>query len=130
MYTLFRRVLSELHSEGDITDFLDDLLTPTEKVMLAKRLAIAFLLEKGYDQRAIHTILKVSTTTVTSVNYWLLHKGRGYRNVICMVRKAEKWQVFVEGLDQTLREVFSQKAWYRRAYSGYPKKEEDTGIKL
>ena len=65
MYTLFRRVLSELHSEGDITDFLDDLLTPTEKVMLAKRLAIAFLLEKGYDQRAIHTILKVSTTTVT-----------------------------------------------------------------
>lgn len=130
MFTLLRRVLARLHSESDIADFLDDLLSPTEKIMLGKRLAIAFLLEKGYDQRAIHTILKVSTTTVNSVNFWLQYKGQGYHKVINMVRRGEHWQEFIEGLDQALREIFSQKAWYRSAYSGYPKKEEDSSMKF
>jgi uncharacterized protein YerC len=130
MFTLFRRVLAELHSESDIADFLDDLLSPTEKIMLGKRLAIAFLLEKGYDQRAIHTILKVSTSTVNSVNYWLQHRGHGYRKVIGMVRKTERWQKFIEGLDHSLQEIFSKKAWHRRAYGGTPDKEDASPMKL
>ncbi|OGG30506.1 hypothetical protein A3A63_03930 [Candidatus Gottesmanbacteria bacterium RIFCSPLOWO2_01_FULL_46_9] len=127
MFSLFRGVLVDLNDEDDVAYFLDDLLSPTEKIMLGKRLAIAFLLEKGYDQRAIHTILKVSTSTVNSVNYWLQRKGQGYRKVIGMVRKAEKWQAFVEGLDKSLQEVFSAKAWHRRAYGGMSE-EEDTPL--
>jgi len=125
MFTLFRRVLADVHTEKDIADLLDDLLTPTEKIMLGKRLAIAFLLERGYDQRAIHSILKVSTTTVNTVNYWFQHKGRGYKKVIAMVRKTEKWVQFVENLDKSLQEIFSYKAARRRAYGGMPQKEDD-----
>jgi uncharacterized protein YerC len=123
MFTLFRRVLVNLKSEEDVSDFLDDLLSPTEKMMLGKRLAIAFLLDKGYDQRTIRTILKVSLTTVNSVNYWLKHKGKGYRKVIRTIRQEEKWQEFFDKLDSALYEIFSKKAWYRRAYGGMPEKE-------
>lgn len=116
MYELFHKVLADLHSDGDIEILLDDLLTPTEKVMLAKRLAIAFLLEKGYDQRTVHTMMKVSVSTVNSVNFWLKYKGQGYRNAIAMIRKEEKWKDFVERLDGLLRDLFSERAMRKRLY--------------
>lgn len=116
MNSLFWRVLADLHSEDDIHDLLDDLLTPTEKVMLGKRLAIAFLLEKGYDQRTIHSIMKVSVSTVSQVNYWLKNQGKGYRKAISMVRKAEKWQEFWQKLDGLLEDMFSKKTMHQRAY--------------
>ena len=117
MYELFYKSLADLNSGHDIESFLDDLLTPTEKVMLAKRLAIAFLLDKGYNQRTVHTMMKVSLTTVNSINYWLKNKGDGYRKVIAMVRKAEKWQQFITRLDNLLYEHFSYKAMRRRVHS-------------
>ncbi len=130
MFTLFRTVLADLHSEADIADLLDDLLSPTEKVMLGKRLAIAFLLDQGYDQRTIHTIMKVSVTTVNGVNYWLTHKGKGYRKAIGMVRTAQKWQGFMEKLDQTLRDIFSEKAMRQRVYGGLSAEQKPREIKL
>ncbi len=67
MYELFRKALADLHTEDDVQAFLDDLLTSTEKVMLGKRFAIAVLLAKNYDYRAIQRIMKVSMSTVASV---------------------------------------------------------------
>ena len=119
--TLFQRVLTEVHSREHMTLFLEDLLTPTEKQMLGKRLAIAFLLEKGYDHRTIHKILKVSTTTVFLVNKVLQEKGNGYRTVIQMVRRDEKWVAFINSVDYGLEELFSPKAWHRRNFGAKPK---------
>ena len=118
MFTLFRRVLADLHTESHIEELLDDLLTPTEKIMLGKRLAIAFLLEKGYDQRTIHSILNVSVSTVNGVNYWLKNKGVGYRRAIAMVRRDEKWHSFMQKLDDTFSDLFSKKKLHQFAYGG------------
>lgn len=104
---LFRRALAGLRSEQDVADFLDDLLTPTEKTMLQKRLAIALLLDKGYDQRAIHRIMKVSVATVNAVNYWLKNQGKGYRIVISRMRKEEQFVAHLEKFDNLLKEFFS-----------------------
>lgn len=105
MHALFRRALADLRSEQDIADFLDDLLTPTEKIMLGKRLAIAVLLDQGYDQRTIHRIMKVSLATVNSVNYWLKNKGKGYRKVIEKIKKEQQWAHFAQKLDKVFRSV-------------------------
>jgi uncharacterized protein YerC len=110
MFQLFRSVLADLHTDDEIDDFLQDLLTPTEKIMLGKRLAIAFLLDRGYDQRSVHTIMKVSVTTVSSVNRWFLHSGKGYKHVIEKMRKAQKWQAFVENIDLRLRDALTKKS--------------------
>ncbi len=116
MHTLFRKVLADLRSEEDIKNLLDDLLTPTEKIMLGKRLAIAFLLEKGYDQRSIHYLMRCSLATVNQVNYWFKNQGSGYRRAIAMIRKAEKWQDFLERLDGMFEEFFSKRALWERAH--------------
>lgn len=105
MHTLFRRALADLRNEQDIADFLDDLLTPTEKIMLGKRLAIAVLLDQGYDQRTIRSIMKVSVTTVNAVNYWLKNKGKGYRKVIEKIKKEQQWADFAQKLNKILRSV-------------------------
>lgn len=117
MYTLFHRVLAELRSEREVADLIDDLLTPTEKIMLGKRLAIAFLLDKGYDQRTIHTMMSVSISTVNHVNFWLQNKGNGYRHVISMINQAEHWEEFWQTLDDRLRSTFSTRAMYQRVHS-------------
>ncbi len=126
MFTLFRRVLADFHSESHIEELLDDLLTPTEKIMLGKRLAIAFLLEKGYDQRTIHSIMNVSVSTVNGVNYWLKNKGNGYRRAIAMVRREEKWQSFLEKLEDTFSDIFSKTKLHKFAYGGLRPKSKSS----
>lgn len=61
--------------------FLDDLLTPTEKVMLSKRFSIAFMLLENYDYVTISQILKVSKATIAKVSNWLQEKGNGFRKI-------------------------------------------------
>jgi len=65
---LFHQTISYLNSKEDIEDFLDDFLSPVEKIMLAKRISIALLLAKGYTYNIICELLKVTPPTVASVN--------------------------------------------------------------
>jgi uncharacterized protein YerC len=50
--------------ENKVTTLLNSLFTETEKLMLAKRLAIALLLEKNVTYEKISRLLKVSPVTV------------------------------------------------------------------
>lgn len=114
MNLLFLRAFALLRKESDVQDLLEDLLTPNERIMLGKRLAIAYLLDKGLDQRSVHTIMKVSVSTVSGVNYWLTHRGTGYRNVLRLFKKNEEWKSFIDKLDNLLYQTFSEKAIYKR----------------
>jgi len=67
IFEVFLKTISGLKTKGQVADFLGEFLSPTEQVMLAKRLAIAFLLAKKYDYREISRILRVSTGTVGRV---------------------------------------------------------------
>lgn len=56
-----------------------DLFTPTEKIMLAKRLLTAVLLEEGYSYSDITRVLRLTPTTVNHVKITLAKSGRGFR---------------------------------------------------
>ncbi|OGV93517.1 hypothetical protein A3B57_02380 [Microgenomates group bacterium RIFCSPLOWO2_01_FULL_47_10] len=56
-----------LPKPANLDNFLNQLFTYTEKVMLTKRLAIAHLLIKGYNYRNISQILKVSSGTINRI---------------------------------------------------------------
>ncbi len=105
MHSIFRKVILSLDQEQDVADFLDDILTPTEKIMLGKRLAIAILIEKGYDHRTIHSILHVSVTTVSSVHYWLKNRGTGYHKVISRILTDEKWMKRLSRLNVVINNI-------------------------
>lgn len=82
----FTKALISIKSEGEMERYIFDLLTPTERIMLAKRLAIAALLIGGLPYHQISERLKVSTSTIGRVNSWLKTAGDGYRLAIERVK--------------------------------------------
>ncbi len=96
---LFWTSLSLLSTKEDVGLLLEDLLTPTEKLMLAKRLAIAFMVIKGESYPIINERLKVSDTTIWNVKLNLIHKGKGYKSTIKKIMSKEKWEKFWNDLD-------------------------------
>ena len=60
----FIEFILELKSSTDAKIFLTNLLTRTERVMLAKRLAVIGMLIKGYSFEAVQQTLQVSPSTI------------------------------------------------------------------
>lgn len=82
-------VLSKLSKKEDIKTFLLSLLTPTERLMLAKRLAIILLIEKGLTESQIANALHVTRVTVSRMQLFLEARGQGYELAL-KVLKDEK----------------------------------------
>lgn len=97
IFEVFMKSLVRVSSEKEAEEFIHSLLTPTERVMLAKRLAIAFLLEKGYDYRTIQKVLRVSAGTVAFVNFVREYESPGYKKILGKILRDEKvMRVFEE----------------------------------
>ncbi len=62
--------------------FLKELLTPSERIMLGRRIWIARLLLSGHTQQDICELLKVGPNTVVKVEKWLKKQMPGYREAI------------------------------------------------
>ncbi len=100
LFEVFWQTLARLNTTLSVHKFLDDLLSQTEKIMLAKRLGIALLLVKGYDFRTISKSLKDSTSTVNFFYIWLKNGGEGYRMVIKKILEEEKTEEFWDNLEE------------------------------
>src|SRR3989338_395322 len=72
-------MISGLESQREIKTFLTELLTPTERVMLAKRLAIIFMLKKNYSFETVWRTLKVSPSTVA--RFWKQTKTHSFHTI-------------------------------------------------
>lgn len=106
---LFWTSLATLSTKEKVALFLNDLLTPTETLMLSKRLAIAFMLLKGYEYVNINQRLKVSDSTIWNVKLSLIHKGKTYKSVIEQIMNKEKWEKFWQDLDHFFEQIIPPK---------------------
>ena len=79
--TFLVTTLTRIDDTDFLRRFINDLLTSTERLMLAKRLMAAVLLLKGYDYIVICRILKISKSTVNLLRRDLERGGDGYRRV-------------------------------------------------
>ena len=68
--------IAKLNTSKEVNDFLDDLLTDSEFVMIIRRLQIAKMLLEGYFYFKIRQALNVSYNTIKDVRS-NLDKGRG-----------------------------------------------------
>jgi len=103
MFEVFQTTISSLNNKKDIEEFLDELLSPIEKIMLAKRLSIAILLAKGYSYPAISGILRVTPSTIASVSLTLKYRGKGYQRAIDKILSDEKMNAFWEKIEDFIR---------------------------
>ena len=102
IHEVFCEHLARLTSPASVKEFLQSLLSYTERVMLAKRIAIAILLSRGHTYESIDRTLKVSKATVATVHRQLLTGAPGYARVIEQARRAGAKEQFWD----TLEEVF------------------------
>jgi len=98
--------LTKLRSPEEAEDFCRDLLSPTEIIMLKKRVGIALMLLKGESYEVISDTLKVSTTTVMSVNQWINGGSGGYQKIIDRIKNDEKLESLFLSIDEVLSKIF------------------------
>lgn len=98
-------LLTSIKDEKEMRIFLGDLLTGTEKVMLAKRLALANLILRGRDWKEICDFLNLSSSTVNKMKRWLEGSGSGFRIALKKLEKKERWEEFWERVDEILSAV-------------------------
>jgi len=83
----FCEAISVLKNPQEIMNFITDLLTKQELIMLAKRIKIAKFLIEGKDYRGIESTLKVGHGTIARVGQWLLERGEGFRLIAKRTQK-------------------------------------------
>ncbi|OGC87906.1 hypothetical protein A2419_02615 [Candidatus Adlerbacteria bacterium RIFOXYC1_FULL_48_26] len=85
--------------------FLKDLLTPSERIMLGRRIIIARLLLAGESYKNIQKRMRVGKTTVSRVQHWLSDQIPGYEHTI---KELEK-----EFFKRAEKRVYATNALYR-----------------
>lgn len=89
---LFRTLhgaVADLKTPENIEEFFKAFLSKTEYQTLAKRVAVAYWLDKGRGYNNIRDNLKVSSATIASIQE-TLKKSRGARLAIARIR-ADEW---------------------------------------
>lgn len=79
------KIIKELSRTGGAKLIFDELFTKTEKLMLAKRLAIILLLDKDESIYAIENTLKVSPSTVARISL-LCEEGK-FKDLVKEIKK-------------------------------------------
>lgn len=102
---VFFGTLAKINDVSLLERFLNDLLTPAEKLMISKRLMAAILLQRGYSYGAICHILKMSKTTVHIIQRELLKSGEGYRKIFEMFFKESKGQRLLTAIERFLAAI-------------------------
>lgn len=102
IFEVFLKTIVDIKTPVEAKNFIDDLLSPTEKIMLVKRLAIAVLLTKGKTYDYIDHTLKVSRATIMTVSLWLKHGKGGYRKVVDSILKAQNRERLIDNIEEIL----------------------------
>ncbi len=100
LYENFWQMLADIKNAKETRLFLEDFLSPTEKVMLAKRMAIALLFAKGFDHRSISSLLKVSTSTVNNIAKLLHLQSPSFKLLIIKYMQKESNKEFLQSLEK------------------------------
>ena len=112
----FRWLVSKINNEKIVDLFVDDFFTDEERLMLAKRLFVGYLIAKGLDYKEIVSLLKVSPATVRQTKDWLKRRA-GYREIVRMLVKHQKELEFDKKLEKIARRIWpqSKRDWSRLA---------------
>ena len=107
LYSLMFEVISNMDEEERFIGIMNELLSLTEKIMIAKRIAIIYLLVKDIDYLVISDVLKVSSGTIAKFHS-MMNKGREIKNILKGITGNEKIKDFFEELFFVNQELMGQ----------------------
>ena len=88
------KIIAEFSRTGKAKIVFDELLTKTEKLMLAKRLAIIVMLDQNESIYAMEQTLKVSSSTVARMS--LSYENGEYAELLKEIRKQNSFWTQIE----------------------------------
>lgn len=113
----FVKTISKLKESSEIQNFIDDLLSPIEKTMIIKRLAIAVMLTKGYTYEQIDHTLKVSRPTIKNVSFALKYNQKnGYKKAVEETLKDHNKEELFDKVEELLLSISPKKLYESPAY--------------
>lgn len=90
MKEMLSQVIADIPNKEKAKAFLEDFLTETEYIVLAKRLTVLLYLSKSYSYEKIKKLVKVSSATIASVQSALEQDSPGF-DMALQFMKAEEW---------------------------------------
>lgn len=97
----FIQVLAKIRRGREFENFLIEFLTSTERTMLAKRLAIIYLINKKYSFANIERILKVSPSTVA--RFWKANQNNAFLVIQKQIEADRAKKIFWDELEWLVR---------------------------
>ncbi|MCX6705259.1 MAG: Trp family transcriptional regulator [Candidatus Woesebacteria bacterium] len=83
-------IIKELKTKEDVDKFLSSSLTKTERLMIAKRVLTAFLLQNNIEDQRISVTLKLTPATITRLKMWIKLNKDGFDLVFKKLAKKDK----------------------------------------
>lgn len=112
IFSILLTTIMNIKSQQEALNFLEDILSPTEKTMIIKRLAIAILLSKGYTYDEIDHTLKVSRNTIMGVSNFLKHSQTGgYRKIAQRIISDQKREELFDKVEELLLSISPKKLY-------------------
>jgi uncharacterized protein YerC len=99
----FIHLVSTLKNSKEIENFLSEFLTKEEKLMLAKRLVLQMMIQKGYTTPAIQESLHVSYETVRNYTNQLEMRNNLFKKTVVRLVKRQKAREFWNKIDKFLK---------------------------
>lgn len=107
-------ILTKIKKQDEMDSFLISLLTSTERLMLAKRIAIIILLKEDVPESHIASTLHVTRVTVSRLQFFWEARGQGYEIALKVLENEKLMKEFKDGLLKLV-------AYSIRAAGGYVK---------
>jgi uncharacterized protein YerC len=97
--------LAEINSSIKSSDFFSDLLSETEKIMIAKRFATAILITRNKAASDIHKSIHISFTTISSVSAWVKNAKPETSKLLSKISKEKGWEVVADKIEELLDKI-------------------------
>lgn len=125
LYQLLFEIFEEAEDKEDFFDLIKDVLSPPEQIMVAKRIAIIYLLIKGIDQSSIAEYLGCCRSTVGKFNLLFYEKDTRLIQIIKEMLGKEKVSHFLEDLFADIFIHPGIKIGHWQSYWDHKRRQED-----
>lgn len=115
MFETFYQAIADIGNKSETEIFLKDFLSKVERIKLAKRLMVAWSLEKGKSYDFIKENFKVSSATIASVDKMMTKKSAGFSLIFRKI-EAEEW---ASKTAKKITEFFQSIAKFSSKYKKY-----------
>ena len=82
-------IIKGLKTEEEINQFLSSAMTNNERIMIAKRVLTAYLLENNVEETQIANTLKLTNSTITKYKMWIKLNKTGFDLAFRRLRKKD-----------------------------------------